>query len=191
MVEGLQEEMKGVKTQLKRRRSSPAEGEGSGSTRHPKARRDSKASPLRPRPEKGGPSSSPPSALDSDHDDLGSEEWSSSDDGSTRRAGGKGYRDAHRGQRRLSAPASGSGAMEQGFYPYGGPQGGYPYAAPMFYPPVYPGYGGGYAPGMPMGMQVRGRKGWTKAVLKVWSVVTVAFALFVSYRRAEPPSLRC
>lgn len=157
MVQGLQEEMEGVKSQLKRRRSSPAEREGSGNTRHPKARRGSKGSPLRPRPEKRGPSTSPVSALDSDHDDLGSDEWSSSDDESRTRGGGRGYRDAHRSHRRLSAPARGHGAMEQGFYPYGCPQGVYPYAAPMFYPPVHQGYGGrGYAPGMPMEMPVSG-----------------------------------
>lgn len=158
MVQGLQEEMEGVKTQLKRRRSSPAEGEGS--TRHPKARRGSKGSPFQARPEKRGPSSSPPSALDSDHDNLGSGEWSSSDDEARRRGGGRGDQDAHHHHRRLSAPARGRGAMEQGYYPYGGPPRVYPGVAPLFYPPMYPGYGGGgggaYATGMPMGIQVSG-----------------------------------
>lgn len=151
LVQDLREEVK----ELKRRRSSPAEGGGSGNTRHPKARRGSKGSPIRARPEKRGPSSSPPSGLDSNDDDLGSDEWSSSDDEAKRRAGGRGYRGAQHRHRRLSAPARGRGAMEQGFYPYGAPPGGYPYPAPMFFPPMYPGYGGGgYAPGMPMGMQV-------------------------------------
>lgn len=155
MVQDLKKEVEGFKTQLKRRRSSHAEGQGNGSARHPKARRGSKGSPLPARTEKCGTSSSPPSALDTDHDDLGSDEWSSSDNEVRRRPGGRGYRDARHGHRRLSAPAREHGAMEQGFYPYSGAPGGYAYGAPLYYPPVYPGYGGGgYPTGMPMGMQV-------------------------------------
>lgn len=194
MVQGLQEEMEGVKTQLKRRRSSLAEGDGSGSAKYPKARRGSKGSPLQARGEKRGPSSSPPSALDSDHDDLRSDEWSSSDDEARRREVGRGYRDARHHHRRLSAPAR--GRMERGYYPYGGPPGVYPYAAPLFYPPVYPGFGGGgYATGMPMGIQVGVLCSRSKAMPTVVFIAmpsAVAAAVFICscrvfYGRADPP----
>lgn len=151
VVQGIEDELQGVKSRmnaLKRNRSSAAELEGGGSSRLPKVCRGSKGSPFRARHEKRGPWSSPPSALDSDHNDSCPGECSSSDDGATRREGkgrgSSGYRDAHHHHRRLSAPARGGGAIEQGYYPYVAPPGAYPFAAP---PPLgYYHYGGGPPP---------------------------------------------
>lgn len=165
------EEMQWIKTQLKRRLSGAAEFEGSDS-RLPKVRRGgSKGSPSRARQDKRGPCSSPHSALDSDHNDSYSGEWSSSDDEATRRGGrsggSRGYRDSGHHGRRSSAPARGGGAVDHEYYhhnvappgvyhlaalpppsPYhywGGP---HPQGATPGYPWVHPGlvYGQGHGP---------------------------------------------
>lgn len=178
-LKGLQEDVQGIKSELKRRRSSAGEEGGSGSrSRHSKARRRQKSSPFRAGDEMRDPSRSPPPAPDSDQDGSCSGERSSSDGERSRRAGSMGYRDAHHPRRRLSAPARGGGAMEQGYYPYGVSPGAYTYAAPPpvgyyhyaggppphplqgaapGYPAAYPGYGiGGHPTGLPTGTQVCG-----------------------------------
>ena len=138
MVQGLHEEMQGLKAQLKRRRSS-VEGVvsgrrlgGGGSGRHSRECRASRSRRSR---------SSSPSGAGSDHDSR-SGEWSSSGDETAGREGTRSIEDVHRSK----APVAMGTVHHGGYYPYHPPppRAAYPY---MPSPPGYYCYGGPPPPG--------------------------------------------
>lgn len=141
MVQGLQEDMKGLKTQLKKRQRSDVD-RGSVSRHHSRGRRTSRGPPSVHRHGRRCLSSSP-SEVDSDHDSQ-SDRSSSSNFKTTgpkrskRKA--KRYRDSRSDTLPPPPQAPAMGAIPGGYYPYNLlPHGPYAY----MYPPPQSCYNGG------------------------------------------------
>lgn len=141
MVQGLQEDMKGLKKQLKERQQSNVDG-GSDSGHHSRGRRRSRGPPSIHRHGRRGSSRSP-SEVVSDHDSQSGRSSSSDFEtaglkGSRRKA--KRYRDSRINTLPSPPPLPAMGAVPGGYYPYHLiPYGAYGY----MHPPAQSCYNGG------------------------------------------------